>query len=60
MEVRVETDGTRLCLPELEEPDSDMLTLKEKEIVVLREEEKRARHAAVAKEDANDLDRLRP
>lgn len=56
MEVRLETDSTRLCLPELEEPDSDMLILKEKEIVLLREEENRA----VAKEDANHLDQLRP
>ena len=40
MEVRLETDGTRLCLPELEERDSDMLILKEKETVLLREEEK--------------------
>ena len=49
MEVRLETDGTRLCLPELEEPDSDMLTLKEKETVLLREEEKRVWHPIVAK-----------
>lgn len=60
MEVRFETDSTRLCLPELEEPDSDMLTLQEKEIVLLREEENRAWYAVVAKEDANHLDRLRP